>query len=100
MGKRKVLSESYLKELVSPEEGQLLGRVIKLVGGDNVVVKCNDQNIRICRISGKIKRRMWIRANDIVLVSPWDFRADRADIIWRYITAHADRLQDEGLLTC
>jgi translation initiation factor 1A len=43
MGKRKVLSESSLKELVLPEEGQLLGRVIKLVGGDNVVVKCNDQ---------------------------------------------------------
>ena len=64
------------------------------------MVKCNDENIRICRISGKIKRRMWIRANDIVLVSPWDFRADRADIIWRYITARADRLQDEDLLTC
>ena len=100
MGKRKVLSESYLKELVLPEEGQLLGRVIKLVGGDNVVVKCNDEKIRTCRISGKIKRRMWIRVNDIVLVSPWDFRSGRPDIIWRYITAHADRLQEEGLLTC
>jgi translation initiation factor 1A len=78
MGKRKVLSESYLKDLVLPEEGQLLGRVIKLVGGDNVVVKCNDEKIRISRISGKIKRRMWIRVNDIVLVSPWDFRSDRS----------------------
>lgn len=99
MGKRKVLSESYLKELVLPEEGQLLGRVVKLVGGDNIVVKCNDQKIRICRISGKIKRKMWIRVDDIVLVSPWDFRSDRADVIWRYITAYADRLQEEGLLT-
>jgi translation initiation factor 1A len=58
MGKRKVLSESYLKELALPEEDLLLGRVIKLVGGDNVVVKYNDQKIRICCISGKIKRRM------------------------------------------
>jgi translation initiation factor 1A len=57
-----------------------------LVGGDNVVVKCNDSKIRVCRISGKIKRRMWIRANDIVLVAPWDFQSDKADIVWRYIT--------------
>ncbi|HZA71267.1 MAG TPA: hypothetical protein VE548_16345 [Nitrososphaeraceae archaeon] len=40
------------------------------------------------------KRKIWIRVDDIVLVSPWDFRSDRADIIWRYITAHADRLQE------
>jgi translation initiation factor 1A len=79
MGKRKILSESHLKELVLPEEGQCLGRVIKLVGGDNVVVKCNDSKIRVCRISGKIKRRMWIRVNDIVLVAPWDFQSDKAD---------------------
>jgi translation initiation factor 1A len=100
MGKRKVLSESHLRELVLPGEGQLLGRAIKLSGGDNVVVKCNDEKIRVCRISGKIKRRMWIRANDIVLVAPWDFRSDKADIIWRYITPHADRLQQDGLIAC
>ena len=38
MGKRKVLSESYLKDLVLPEGGQLLGRVIKLVGRVNNIV--------------------------------------------------------------
>ena len=32
------------------------------------MVKCNDEKIRISRISGKIKRRMWIRINDIVLI--------------------------------
>lgn len=100
MGKRKVLSESHLRELVLPGEGQLLGRVIKLAGGDNVVVKCNDEKIRVCRISGKIKRRMWIRVNDIVLVAPWDFRSDKADIVWRYIAAHADKLQQDGLIAC
>ena len=39
LGKRKVLSESHLKELVTPQKGELLGRVIKLVGGDNIIVK-------------------------------------------------------------
>ena len=32
MGKRKVLNESALKEIRLPEEGELLGRVMKLLG--------------------------------------------------------------------
>lgn len=98
IGKRKVLSESHLKELVLPQDGQLLGRVIKLVGGDNVVVKCTDGQVRVCRISGKIKRRMWIRDNDVVLVAPWDFQSSKADVVWRYIRAHAEKLQQDGYL--
>lgn len=93
-----MLSESALKEFVTPQEGELLGRVIKLVGGDNIIVKCTDGVVRTCRIRGKIKRRMWIRDNDLVLVAPWDFKSDRADIIWRYISAHAEKMKAEGLL--
>jgi translation initiation factor 1A len=98
MGKRKVLTESYLKEQVLPQQGELLGRVIKLVGGDNIIVRCTDGKIRTCRIRGKIKRRMWIRDNDLVLVAPWDFQSDKADIIWRYISAHEDKLREDGYL--
>jgi translation initiation factor 1A len=25
-----------------PQKGELLGRVVKLVGGDNIIVKCTD----------------------------------------------------------
>jgi len=49
-----------------PQQGELLGRVIKLVGGDNIIVKCTDGKVRTCRIRGKIKRRMWIREHDLV----------------------------------
>jgi len=98
IGKKKVLSESELKEMVMPQQGELLGRVIKLVGGDNIIVKCTDGKVRTCRIRGKIKRRMWIRDNDLVLVAPWDFQSDKADIIWRYISAHAEKMKADGLL--
>jgi len=81
-----------------PENGELFGRVVKLVGGDNIIVKTTDGKVRTCRIRGKIKRRMWIRDNDLVLVAPWDFQSDKADIIWRYIAAHADKLQKDGYL--
>ncbi len=98
LGKKKVLSESELKELVMPQQGELLGRVVKLVGGDNIIVKCTDGKVRTCRIRGKIKRRMWIRDNDLVLIAPWDFQSDKADILWRYIAAHAEKLKQDGYL--
>ncbi|HET7392036.1 MAG TPA: hypothetical protein VFJ51_14555 [Nitrososphaeraceae archaeon] len=41
---------------------------------------------------------MSIRDNDLVLVAPWDFQSDKADIIWRYFAAHADKLQKDGYL--
>ncbi len=39
-----------------------------------------------------MKRRMWIREADIVLIGPWDFDDRRADILWRYIKGHAEWL--------
>lgn len=98
MGKRKVLSEANLKELVMPEKGQFLGKVTKLSGGDHLLVHCTDGETRLCRIRGKMKRRMWIRQGDIVLISPWDFDTKRADVVWRYIKAHADWLVANGYL--
>jgi translation initiation factor 1A len=41
---------------------------------------------------------MWIRDNDLVLVAPWDFQSGKADIIWRYISAHQDKLREDGYL--
>ena len=42
---------------------------------------------------------MWIRDHDLVLVALWDFQSDKVDIIWRYIAAHAERLEHNGYLT-
>ena len=85
MGKRKVLNEAALKEMKVPEEGEMYGRVIKLLGGENILVKCMDGATRRGRIRGKLKRRVWIRDNDIVIIAPWDFgEKDRGDILWRY----------------
>jgi len=81
-----------------PQQGEILGRVVKISGGNQVIVACMDGKTRLCRIRGKMKRRMWIRERDIVLISPWDFDNKRADIIWRYIKDHADWLQNNGYL--
>ncbi|RLI35667.1 translation initiation factor eIF-1A [Candidatus Bathyarchaeota archaeon] len=100
MGKKKVISEEELDEMVLPVANDVLGIAVKLLGYDRVLVRCQDGRERICRIRGKMKRRVWIRVGDVVLVSPWDFQSDtRGDIIWRYTKGQAELLRKKGLLT-
>ncbi|MEM3578638.1 MAG: translation initiation factor eIF-1A [Candidatus Bathyarchaeia archaeon] len=100
MGKKKVITEEELSEMVLPTPNDVLGVAVKLLGFDRVLVKCQDGNERLCRIRGKMKRRVWIREGDVVLVSPWDFQSDkRGDVIWRYTHAQAEWLRKNGYLT-
>lgn len=100
MGKKKVLTEEELGNMICPSQNDILGIAIKLLGFDRVLVKCQDGRERLCRIRGKMKRRVWIRQSDVVLVSPWDFQSDtRGDLIWRYTRAQAETLRRKGLLT-
>ncbi|RLG97488.1 translation initiation factor eIF-1A [Candidatus Bathyarchaeota archaeon] len=100
MGKKKVLSEEEIKDMVLPSENDVLGIAIKLLGYDRILVKCQDGHERLCRIRGKMKRRVWIRVGDVVLVSPWDFQSDkRGDIFWRYTRSQAEWLRKNGYLT-
>ena len=99
MGKRRVLSEGDINQLVLPGVGQLLGIVTQMYGYDRIMVKCSDGADRLCRIRGKMKRRVWIKVGDVVLVAPWDFQTSRADVIWRYTQNQAQVLHSKGILT-
>ena len=100
MGKKKVVSEVEMQNIVLPATSDVLGVAVKFLGFDRVMVKCQDGHERLCRIRGKIKRRVWIREGDIVLVSPWDFQTEsKGDVIWRYTRAQAEWLRKNGYLT-
>ncbi|MFQ6064635.1 MAG: translation initiation factor eIF-1A [Candidatus Bathyarchaeia archaeon] len=100
MGKRRIKSEEEFQVKVLPEANDVIGIATKMLGGDRLLVSCQDGKERLCRIRGKMKRRMWIRMGDIVLVSPWDFQPDkRGDIIWRYKRNQAQWLRSKGYLT-
>jgi len=69
----------------------MFGRVIKLLGGEHLLVKCADGVTRRGRIRGILKRRVWIRDNDIVINAPWEFGlAERGDILWRSTIPQSD----------
>jgi translation initiation factor 1A len=100
MGKRKVTHEGNYGEMVLPTANDVLGIAVKMLGGDRIMVNCQDGKQRLCRIRGKLKRRVWIRDGDVVLVSPWDFQTEtRGDIFFRYRQNQASWLRDHNYIT-
>ncbi|MCS4541466.1 MAG: translation initiation factor eIF-1A [Euryarchaeota archaeon] len=95
MQKKKPVQEKIEKVKI-PKEGELLGIVEQMLGANHINVRCIDSKVRVCRIPGKIRKRIWIRAGDLVLVVPWSFQADRADVIWRYTRGQSDWLRKQG----
>lgn len=98
MGKRKIIAEpKELRELPQPGPGDVYGVVNKMFGYDRLLVDCSDGKQRVCRIRGQLKRRIWIKEGDLVLVSPWEFQSDsKGDIWWRFTKNQALELIKKG----
>jgi translation initiation factor 1A len=60
--------------------------VTEMTGGSRMRALCGDGKIRMIRIGGKLKRRMWCRENDLIIVKPWIIQSDqKADLVYRYL---------------
>lgn len=82
-----------------PKKGEVLGIVNALLGGGRLEVNCDDGFTRICRIPGRMRRKMWVRNNDLVLIKPWTVQTEeRGDVIWKYSRAQSIWLEKKGFL--
>jgi len=81
-----------------PRGRETIGIVEQRLGGSRARVRCFDGKSRICRIPGRLKRRLWIRENDTILVEPWELDNDKGDIIFKYRQNQIDILRKKGLI--
>jgi translation initiation factor 1A len=86
------------REIEFKEEGQEYAQVLKMFGGARCEVYCFDGVKRIATIRGKLIKRVWIGADDIVLVSLRDFTKDskKCDIIHKFYSDEAKKLKTYG----
>jgi translation initiation factor 1A len=87
-----------LEDIRMPDDDELFAIVEQMLGANRVRVRCADGTERTARIPGKMQKRIWIREDDVVLVEPWDWQDEKADIAWRYEKAEADALRNEGYI--
>jgi translation initiation factor 1A len=82
-----------------PRNKEVLGVVEQRVGANRMIIKCFDDKERNCRIPGALRRTLWIRPGDIVIVEPWEFQGDeRGDIVYKYTPAQIDWLKKKGFI--
>lgn len=96
--KKKGVEEEAGKEPPIPGEGEVICGVIRLVGGNHFVAKCLDGVERMVRIPGRMRRRVWMREGDIVLVAPWDFNPKKGDVIYKYEKSEVAKLIEKGII--
>ncbi len=77
---------------------EVLGIVESLLGANKIRVRCMDGVVRLARIPGKIKKRIWIMEGDVVIIVPWSFQNEKADIVWKYSGPQVNWLERKGFL--
>ncbi len=78
------------------KEAEMFGIADQLLGASKIKVMCEDGQSRVGRIPGKIKKRMWIREGDLLIVSIWDFEPSKCDVRFRYTRTQAGNLSRKG----
>jgi initiation factor 1A len=94
------------KSFVIREDGQHYGRVIRNLGHMNLLVYCNDNKQRICKIRGAIRNRVWMKVGDIVLVSYREFEIgvatrsgeEKGDVLHKYDSTDYGKLRKDPTL--
>ena len=80
-------------------KGELYAVVKEMVGGSRVSALCEDGKVRTGRIIGKMKKRVWIRPNDLLIVVPWVVQTDsKCDVVYRYTKSEKERLNKKNLV--
>ena len=82
---------------------QMVGRIIRNPGNRYMLVYCNDDKQRFCKIKGGLRKRVWFSVGDIVLLSIRSIgvsmtetsKGERGDILAKYDVSIHSKLKKE-----
>ena len=101
--KEQLAEQEKLQQEISriklPRGNQTLGVLEQRLGASRMRVRCLDGKTRICRIPGRLKRKLWVREEDILIVEPWEFSGEgKGDILYKYTPTQMVFLKNKGYL--
>lgn len=86
-------------ELITADEMQTYGMVLRALGDRRFLCMCSDGKQRQCKIRGKFKGRLFIVVHDILLISLREDEPEKADIIQKYRPEEVHELKKLGEFT-
>ncbi len=94
-----VESEEKMRlRLPKKHNNEMFALAERLVGGSRMNVICADGKSRLARIPGRMKRRMKVRAGDLLIIQPWAIQDEKADVVYRYFKTQSSILSRRNLI--
>ena len=82
-----------------PKGNEFIGIVEKRLGGSRMNIRSAKGEEILARVPGRVKKYLWIREGDIVLLQPWEFDKDKADLIYKFRPNEVKALERKGMLS-
>ncbi|MEM5811728.1 MAG: translation initiation factor eIF-1A [Candidatus Aenigmatarchaeota archaeon] len=93
------MGEEVIRVRLPENEDEVFGIIDEALGGDRFSVKCEDGKVRICRLTGRIRKRIWVSRGDLILVKKWKIGGDKkGDIIHKYSPTEFFWLKNKGII--
>jgi len=81
-----------------PRGKEVIGIIEQRLGGNRMSVSCTDKITRNCRVPGRLRKKLWLRPGDIVIIGPWEFDNNKGDVIFKYTPTQIQWLRNKGYL--
>lgn len=90
--------EPQVTRVKLPRGREVLGIIEQRLGGNKMMVNCLDGKSRNCRVPGRLKRALWLRPDDVVIIEPWELDNNKGDVIFKYRPNQVAWLRKKGYL--
>lgn len=81
-----------------PKGREVIGIIEQRLGGNRMMISCTDKKSRNCRVPGRLRRRLWLRPGDVVIVEPWELDNEKGDVLFKYRPNQVEWLKKNGHL--
>jgi translation initiation factor 1A len=90
--------EEKVTRVKLPRGEEVLGIIEQRLGGNKMLVNCLDGKSRNCRVPGRLRRKLWLRPGDVVIIAPWELDKNKGDVIFKYRLNQIAWLKNKGYL--
>ena len=90
--------EEVVTRVKLPRGEETIGIIEQRLGGNKMLVACLDGKTRNCRVPGRLKRQLWLRPGDVVIIEPWELDKEKGDVIFKYRPNQVEWLKSKGYL--
>lgn len=91
-------TEQKITRAKLPRGKEVIGIIEERLGGNKMRVNCLDGKTRNCRVPGRLKRGLWLRPRDVVIIEPWELDNEKGDVLFKYPSNQIEWLKRNGYL--